>query len=130
MLHFSYRAVYQVIPARGPALQILAQGLLFLLCIRRGGQAGRLCAIECLTAQHRGLCFGYHGAKVLVIVRQRLQPVRPHLPGHGTDGRALPHRPRRDHWEYLGARQMLPMREEKVGQCSRLPYMILLATYA
>ena len=33
-------------------------------------------------------------------------------------------------WEYLSARQMLPMREEKVGQCSRLPYMILLATCA
>jgi len=30
--------------------------------------------------------------------------------------------------EYPGARQRLPMREEKVGQCSRLPSMILLAT--
>jgi AcrB/AcrD/AcrF family len=32
------------------------------------------------------------------------------------------------HGEYPGARQRLPMRGEKVGQCSRLPSMILLAT--
>ena len=66
---FSYRAVSQALPARRQAQKALAQGLLFLLCIRRGGQAGRLCVIECLMTQHRGLCFGYHGAKVLWYMR-------------------------------------------------------------
>jgi hypothetical protein len=33
---FSYRAVYQALPARRQAQKAPAQGLLFLLCIRRG----------------------------------------------------------------------------------------------
>ena len=69
MPHFSYRAVYRALPGRRQAQKALAQGLLFLLCIRRGGQASRLCVIECLTTQHRGLCFGCRGAKVLWYMR-------------------------------------------------------------
>ena len=51
---FSYRAVSQALPARRQAQKAPAQGLLFLLCIRRGGQAGRLCVIERLRRPSAG----------------------------------------------------------------------------